>query len=345
MKSPFYSFLLLFFTVFCISGPAQALEWRSDIVLNAGTLTYSGPANSVSAGDIIGNNWSATETVGEVFYCGAFITGTFCNSSYMQQGDVIATGKTVVQDGVIYDIYETGVPGIGFILGLKDASAAEWIPLRQGDPVQTYPAPGAGANANQLGWSAKVTFVKTGVPLQTGVYTTNTISAATLTAHLANDMATAHVIISPVTVQVTATGCTISTPDVDIDLGEVDMHTLNSVNSTSELQNFNVGLQCDANIAVHAVITDQTEPGNTSQVVSLTPDSTASGVGVQFLHDGNVVSLGPDDSLNNAPGQFYITSTTQLETLLVPFQAHYIRTGELTPGTANALASITFSYQ
>lgn len=93
-------------------------------------------------------------------------------------------------------------------------------------------------------------------------------------------------------------------------------------------------------------MTDQTTPSNTSSVVTLTGDSTASGVGVQFFYNGTgPLMMGPDSSGAGTTNQFAVQTLTSAQTLSLPFQAHYIRTGELVPGTANALASITFSYQ
>ncbi len=55
--------------------------------------------------------------------------------------------------------------------------------------------------------------------------------------------------------------------------------------------------------------------------------------------------MGPDSSAAGTTGQFFIQTTSAAQTLSLPFQAQYIRTGDLVPGSANALASITFSYQ
>ncbi|WP_249022285.1 fimbrial protein, partial [Kluyvera ascorbata] len=72
----------------------------------------------------------------------------------------------------------------------------------------------------------------------------------------------------------------------------------------------------------------------------------ASGVGVQFFYNGNgPLMMGPDSSAAGTTNQFFIQTTSAAQTLSLPFQAQYIRTGDLTPGSANALASITFSYQ
>lgn len=325
-----------------LCASVQALEWKSDITLSPQPMTYSGPADSVIPGNIIGSTWSATASVQQVFWCGWVFT---CSKGTLEPGSsAISTGMTVTLDGVNYTLFETGVQGVGYIIGLKDFNGSAWIPLQSG-MTQSYPADGTNGYASDLGWSAKVTFIKTGMPLKSGVYQIPAINAAILTAYN-NEVKTAQVIISPTTITVTASGCTVGTKSANFELGNIDIHTLPAVGSTSPSGSFNVSLTCDANVAVHAVMTDQTTPSNTSSVVTLTGDSTASGVGVQFFYNGTgPLMMGPDSSAAGTANQFFIQSTSSAQTLSLPFQANYIRTGELVPGTANALASITFSYQ
>ncbi|MGT8857849.1 fimbrial protein [Enterobacter sp. 186315] len=325
-----------------LCASVQALEWKSDITLSPQPMTYSGPADSVIPGNIIGSTWSATASVQQVFWCGWVFT---CSKGTLEPGSsAISTGMTVTLDGVNYTLFETGVQGVGYIIGLKDFNGSAWIPLQSG-MTQSYPADGTNGYASDLGWSAKVTFIKTGMPLKSGVYQIPAINAAILTAYN-NEVKTAQVIISPTTITVTASGCTVGTKSANVELGNIDIHTLPAVGSTSPSGSFNVSLTCDANVAVHAVMTDQTTPSNTSSVVTLTGDSTASGVGVQFFYNGTgPLMMGPDSSAAGTANQFFIQSTSSAQTLSLPFQANYIRTGELVPGTANALASITFSYQ
>lgn len=65
-------------------------------------------------------------------------------------------------------------------------------------------------------------------------------------------------------------------------------------------------------------MTDQTTPSNTSSVVTLTGDSTASGIGVQFFYNGTgPLMMGPDSSSAGTTGQFFI-QTTRLGTNAVP---------------------------
>ena len=332
----------MFISLLMVSVTTFAMEWKSDIVLSPQPMTYSGPADSVIPGNIIGSAWSATADVEEVFWCGWVFTCT--KGTLEPSGSAVSSGMTVTVDGVNYTIFETGVPGVGYIIGLKDFKGTTYAPLQTGI-TQSYPADGTSGYAANLGWSAKVTFIKTGTALKSGVYQTPTINAAILTAYN-NEVKTAQVIINPTTITVTASGCTVGTQSANVDLGTIDVRTLPTVGSTSPSGAFNVGLTCDANVAVNAVMTDQTTPSNTSSVVTLTGDSTASGVGVQFFYNGTgPLMMGPDSSAAGTTNQFFIQTTTAAQTLSLPFQAQYIRTGELIPGTANALASITFSYQ
>ena len=326
----------------CLSSNAMALDWKSDITLSPQPMTYTGPADSVVPGNIIGSTWSATASVQQVFWCGLIFT---CSKGTLEpSGSAISAGITVNVDGVNYNVFETGVPGIGYIIGLKDFNGTTWVPLQTGI-TQSYPADGTSGLAYDLGWSAKVTFIKTGTALKSGVYQTSTINAAILTAYN-NETKTAQVIINPTTITVTASGCTVDTKSANVNLGTIDVRTLPNIGSVSPSGTFNVGLTCDEQVSVNAVMTDQTTPSNTTSVVSLTGDSTASGVGVQFFYNGSgPLLMGPDSSASGTTNQFFIQTTTAAQTLLLPFQAQYIRTGALTPGRANALASITFSYQ
>lgn len=174
----------------CGNGTAFALDWKAGIILSPAAMNYSGPADSVAPGNIIGSQWSATATVGQVFWCGMIF---LCTRNTMEPtASAVPSGLTVEIDGVTYSIFETGVPGIGYILGLKDASTTHWIPLQEGI-TQTYAST---FGVNDLGWSTKITFVKTNATL-------------------------------------TASGCVVFTRNTSINLGQVDSRDLPDVGSTS----------------------------------------------------------------------------------------------------------------
>lgn len=333
---------LTFLIAFLFSLQAWALNWVADIVLSPAPLTYSGPANSIVPGKVIGSSWSATADVQEVFWCGLVF---LCSKGTMEPGSgTVSTGMSITVDGKNYTIFETGIPGIGYIIGLKDFYGSAYMPLQNG-VTQTYPADGTSGFAQNLGWSGKVTFIKTGQPLVSGVYVTPTINAALLTAYN-NETKTASVIINPTTITVTATGCVVITKSANINLGAVDIRQLPTVGSMAAAGAFNVTLDCDAGISLSAVLSDQSHPSNNSDAVALTSDSTAGMLGVAFYYNGTgPLHLGQDSSAAGTVNQFYITTTSAAQTVSLPFQVRYVRKGDIVPGTANALASLTFSYQ
>jgi len=256
----------------------------------------------------------------------------------------VSAGMEVLVNGYNFHVFETGIQGIGYIIAAKDYAASAYLPLQNGI-TETYPAYGSNATTQNIGWSAKVTFVRTGEPLVAGVYTIPTINAVLLTAYN-NEIKTAKVVINPSIITVSAKGCMVMTQSASVNLGGVNLSDLPTVGSMSAAGSFNVTLDCDANISVNAVLSDQTEPGNNSTAVSLTQDSTAGMLGVAFYYNGSgPIPLGKDSSSAGTANQFHAITTISAQSVTLPFEARYVRMGDITPGTANALASLTFSYQ
>ncbi|MDO5686317.1 MAG: fimbrial protein [Neisseria sp.] len=136
-----------------------------------------------------------------------------------------------------------------------------------------------------------------------------------------------------------------------IDLGMVKVSEFPTVNSVMQKNTnsatFDLNCPADYPITVKAVVSDSNNPANTSgDILTLGGSSTASGVGVQLLKDGVPVPLGTDSPAPLPAGdarQWLIGSGTGQRS--VTFTARYIRTGTITPGTVQAQAGITFSYQ
>nr|WP_160623542.1 fimbrial protein [Mixta intestinalis] len=321
------------------------MEKFTDIILSPLPLHYSAAAEAILPGNIMGVTWTEKMEIDEVIWCDFII---ICARGTVEpSGTIKSAGFSVMLDGARYNVFETSIPGIGYIVAVKDYHASNYIPLQM-STSQTYPVGDAGSiYAPSLGWTVKVTFVKTGEKLQSGSHRSPLIHVAVLTAYdSTNTSITANVYINPTSFIVKAAGCTINTDSIDLDLGDINVRELPAIGSTSPAASFTIDVDCDENIALNAVVTDQSNPENRSSVVSLTGTSTAAGVGVEFFYDGTgPLKLGPDSASRGTANQFFIQHIGQAQRLSLPFQARYIRTGELTPGSANALASVTFSYQ
>ncbi|KVQ62257.1 hypothetical protein WT22_01800 [Burkholderia territorii] len=139
--------------------------------------------------------------------------------------------------------------------------------------------------------------------------------------------------------------------DAVVDMPAVTASSFGGVGSVSPqaAQSFSVKLNCDENVRVHATMTDANDPANVSDVLSLSPESTASGVGIRILRNNGTVPVrfGPDSSNPGTTNQWYITTTPSTGgSVTVPFVAKYVKSGQqVSTGTVKARSTITFSYQ
>ncbi|MGX7003872.1 fimbrial protein [Caballeronia sp. KNU42] len=139
--------------------------------------------------------------------------------------------------------------------------------------------------------------------------------------------------------------CSVQTDALAVALPNITNRALSSgIGATAGRQTFNLSFACASGAQVSIVITDAVTPSNRSNVLTLAPDSTAKGVGVQILKDKEVlVSFGPDAAGPGVTNQWLI-GVSPNGTLLLPLSAQYIRTGDVTPGSLRALATFTMSY-
>lgn len=309
------------------------------IVLSPAPITVTQNADSSSFGQQIGTTTIAS--VDNVFSCSNWLFP--CKSATVRlDSGIQPSGVTSTVNGVVYGVYETGVPGIGFTIGVKDTKATQYIPLTDQES-QTW----SGA-VGQIGFDVQIHFVKISGRLETGIITTPEITAAVMSGHESGTgvTATSKIVISPTTISTIANGCEVDQSLVNFPMGEVSERVFSGVGSHSDGVTSSITLNCDANITLAMVITDQSDVTNTSHTVGLTSDSDAQGIGVQFfVNSEEPFPLGPDSSLKGTTGQVQLLTTQDKGKVVIPVTAKYVQTGNITLGSADSIASITFSYQ
>ncbi|QRR05963.1 fimbrial protein [Burkholderia sp. MS455] len=140
--------------------------------------------------------------------------------------------------------------------------------------------------------------------------------------------------------------CSVTTKSINVQFGEVNINGT----ATAPERPVNIGLQCsggtrDAKTRMYITLTDATNPGNRSDVLTLANTSTAKGVGVRIMNGTTPVKYGPDSSATGNPNQWFVTEAGN-ENINIPLSARYVRTSDtLKAGTANAIATFTMSYQ
>ncbi len=123
------------------------------------------------------------------------------------------------------------------------------------------------------------------------------------------------------------------------------------IGGTTPERDFSIQLNCSGgdegtSTNAYVTLTDNSNSGNRSNLLSLTKESKASGVAVQILKDGTPLSFGPDSSAPSNPNQWKAGNIPQGQGVFtIPLTARYIQTGTLKGGTANAVATFTMSYQ
>lgn len=149
---------------------------------------------------------------------------------------------------------------------------------------------------------------------------------------------TASITTTPIT-------CSVTTPSVSVTLPNISTTSLSSVGQTTGDTPFNIGLNCNSGASVYVTLTDANTPGNTSELLSLGPSSTAAGVKLRIheSNNGTLVFFGPDFPTAGNTNQWLVGSSAS--TSNIPLTVHYYRDGALTAGTVNAVATFTMSYQ
>ena len=140
-------------------------------------------------------------------------------------------------------------------------------------------------------------------------------------------------------VNTSTVACQVLDTNLNIDMGYAFSTKFNGAGSTQNPVDFNLSLNCDALTSVNVTLDNVTplaDPVN--GVLGLSSGSTAKGVGIQLLYNNMPVKFGT--------AIHYGTTATQGENVKIPFRAAYYQTGTtLQPGTVNATASFTMTYQ
>lgn len=241
----------------------------------------------------------------------------------------------------VNNIYPTNIPNIG---------------IRIVDPQgQMAPFMDSCCMWTETRWSSryapKIQLIKTGNVTEAGVL------SGTYARYAANSPAGQTLIeyrfSRPVLVTPKVPTCTVTTPRIQVPMGmTMATTTFTGVGSAAPPKPFEIGLACsggDTGTAtnVYVTLTDATTPGNRSTTLSLSNDSMASGVGIQILKDNLVLGYGPDSSSFDNPNRWWAGKVTQgAAGLVIPLQARYVQTHQrIVPGSANAYATFTMSYQ
>lgn len=183
------------------------------------------------------------------------------------------------------NIYPTSVPNIGVRIR---TNAGQYYPLRASSPTGSifYFAVNAGSIAT-------IELIKTG-----NITAPGTLSGAYARSRVNTEdgqVLVEYRFASPVQIIPRVPTCKVAKSSVDVPVGTVLAKKFTGVGSVSPEKSFSISLNCsggDAGTSLrpYVTLTDNTNQSNVSTRLSLTPQSTASGIDIQILKDGTVLS-------------------------------------------------------
>ncbi|MEB2512254.1 fimbrial protein [Burkholderia multivorans] len=345
-----YLLLVVMLVAFRPAVAACQAHWTvSSNVAGFSPITLAGPADAVQHGTLI-TPGASTRVSGWRYF---FLEPTSNPDCLKLKGRFESLGAVVpgiqyVSNGLVSDVWESGVPGIGYALVMK-SDFGPWIGVKDGGVDVIY-GRGEPVGSFTTAISVDVALVATG-RLASGIHTIPARDVAKYT--ITDGSGTAKSVSIPMAstrVTVNAQGCKVMAGDGEtVTLPRVITYDFKEVGATSAASStFAIALKCDTTLAVHATLTDANDRSNLTDVLSLGPGSTASGFGLQIFRDNSAtpIAFGPESSTKNNPNQWLVGTANAYNTMLIPFTVKYVKTApKVGPGAVHARTLITFSYQ
>jgi len=357
-------------------GNAMACTSTPMTATPATGLALSGAADRNPVGQQIGG-WGGESSNQVMFDLRIWPVGSgWCNGNtsvhyaFAEPLDPVVAGVTYIDpaNGKQYPVYESGVTGIGYIVGIRDFSAsslATEMPLS--GRTQTYPFTGGSTSTNNIGYRARVLFIATG-RLASGSYTipSRNIARFSVTNNNTNDVpGPTYLILGATQITIKVNGCqvTSSTRDQTIRMPTVNAGASDLASVTAAAH---VGLQCDPGVSVYATMSDANHPDNTGDVLLPSSSSQVQGLGLQLSREETpeqFIRFGPDSSMSGNPNQWFVCNSESggvcawdNGVYMLKLLARYkllnpVTTNghsgytSVTPGEFDAAATVTFSYQ
>ena len=154
----------------------------------------------------------------------------------------------------------------------------------------------------------------------------------------ADDFAVSMLTINASTLTVSSAGCNVLDDDILVSLGKHDAREI-SVSGATEYVPFSVRLDCDKKVRISYSLNGRVSGIASRGVLSLDhDDNSAQGIGVQIVDEEN------RPLIFNRQKLWKITNDEGTEA--IHLKSRYIRTArEITPGQANATATLSFFYR
>lgn len=250
------------------------------------------------------------------------------------------------------DVYPTNVPGIGVRYTVSNGGGTSCSGLPSPYTVQNgtrlvvchqLTAAASPGYDYKLNFTAQ--FIKTGTIAPGALTTVPALSITNSLNNQAGNYLWGNAFTGMASGSFNNIACSVTQTAVQVKMPQAQTKDLATTGATTGATPIALSLICDAGVQVAITLTDATTPANRSNTLSLTPDSTASGVAYQIAFNGTPVFYGADSAAAGNLNQWSAGVSTA-GAFSIPLSVQYVRTsGTLVPGTVRGLATFTMSYQ
>ncbi|CDL82384.1 fimbrial protein [Xenorhabdus szentirmaii] len=149
-------------------------------------------------------------------------------------------------------------------------------------------------------------------------------------------------IAGSINVKLVYPSCTLKTPSINVPLGDVSKSDFQGIGTETQPKQFKIDLECSSGSpekTSHPKMTleDVSFPSNQSDILTLSKNATAKGVGIRIYHKNNPVNYQPNNNIRL--GELSKGHHS------IPFQANYIQSeSTVTPGSVHASAVFKLAY-
>ena len=270
----------------------------------------------------------------------ATITTYADNTAGLFSADCTAVKSTRLKTDFINiggELYSTELSGIAMRIKIGDPSSWAYVPNSISGVNNT--------NYTIYSVPTEIELIRTGDFMEAGLIPAKVL--ATGYSPTNEDFIAFNVnMLAPLTITILQPTCSAITPNMNINLGTVNIADFNAQGRTTP-KDFTIDLNCTGvagTTGVHVTLTDANNPANLTTQLNLSPDSGAQGIAFEVHNKFGIVSFGPDLSGTGNPGQ-WLDGAAGVGSYSIPLSVNYVRLpGPIKGGTANSGVTYTLNY-
>lgn len=241
-------------------------------------------------------------------------------------------------------VYKTNIAGVGYAIGgsASTCSGSGWVSGSNimFNRVDSYAMCSNSNNliADNLSGSVWITYYKTAQETGSGTVQGGTVASLALLNNTALWWSPESTVYAN-PFNITTSSCKVEVPLIPVNMQDVARNAFNGKGSwpgDNKTQNFNIPLSCNVGSKVTVTFEGNVFDARQGVINTTTGNGASSGVGIQLLYNNAPLPL-------NTPISIGAPAVT--ESVDIPLKARYYQTGDqITPGTANGMATFTLKY-